>query len=203
MKPGYFQPESNHRDRWMVSYLDAITILLIFFVAAAAKTIAPPAKPAPPPPAALPVIDARKPQADKIEQELIDAGLDVERESRGLVIHLPQAILFPSGDDRINQDALPQVQKIAAVLGGIPNRVILTGYADSLPIHSRRFKNNWELSAARSLRLLELLHARYGLDETRLSISSDGANRPAQSNDTAAGRASNRRVEIVIVEDPR
>jgi chemotaxis protein MotB len=207
MNPKYFQPETGHRDRWMVSYLDVVTILLIFFVAAAAGMLhahTPPPKPAlAAPPAPVPMlIDARRPQPDKIEQDLLNSGLSVERESRGLVVTLSQTVLFPSGGDTIGNDALPAVEKIAEVLRGIPNHVILTGHADSVPIHNWRFKNNWELSAARGLRLLELLHDRYGIDETRMSVSSDGANQPAKSNETPDGRANNRRVEIVIVDEP-
>jgi len=55
--------------------------------------------------------------------------------------------------------------------------------------------------AARGLRLLETLTTRCGLDESRLSVSSDGAYRPASSNDTPTGRASNRRVEILVVDE--
>jgi chemotaxis protein MotB len=204
MKPKYLQPDSTHRDRWMVSYLDAITILLNFFVAAAAKTMPVPIKPVPPLPPPKPVlVDARPPAPNKIELALQKTGLDVHREPRGLVISLPQKILFSSGDDRIGGDAFPVIDQVAAVLHDIPNHVILIGHADSVPIHNRRFKNNWELSAARGLRLLELLNGRYDIDEARMSVSSDGSNRPATSNDTPDGRAANRRAEIVILDEPQ
>lgn len=199
MKPKFLQPDSSHKDRWMVSYLDAITILLIFFVAAAAKTISARPKSADPPPAPA-IVDARKPAPDPLEEKLARTGLDVHRESRGLVISLPQAILFSSGDDRIGVSAYPTVDQVADAIRDIPNHVILVGHADSVPIHNRRFKNNWELSAARGLHLLELLSSRYGIDESRMSVSSDGANRPASSNDTPGGRANNRRVEIIILD---
>src|SRR5580698_10399219 len=131
------------RDRWMVSYLDVVTILLIFFVAAAAKTID-----AGKPPEAVKAPDPSKPLT-RVEQALQKSGLDVHREPRGLVISLPQAILFAPGDDRVSDSASPTIDKIASVLTAIPNRVVLVGHADSNPIHNRRFRNNWELSAAR------------------------------------------------------
>jgi chemotaxis protein MotB len=196
LKPRYLQPETSHRDRWTVSYLDVLTILLIFFVAAAAKTLAPP-----PPPAPAPPQPEKRPPLAELEEKLQKSGLDVHRESRGLVISLPQAILFDSGDDRVNESALPTVEQIATAIRAIPNRVMLIGHADSTPIHNRRFQNNWELSAARGLRLLELLTGRYGIEESRLAVSSDGANRPRSPNDSPEGRARNRRVEIVIVAD--
>ena len=245
MKPHYLRSENGHRDRWMVSYLDVLTILLIFFVAIAAHSMeqakaeavasskstvmaasstastattgevtpsnpatmssdpkSPDAKspdvsetsaaPAAEPDAHPQLSDARK----KLEQQ----KLDVHVEPRGLVISLSQAVLFSSGDDHISKSALPMIGEIAAVLQEIPNQVSLVGHADAVPIHNRRFKNNWELSAARSLQLLELLTGRYGIAESRLSVASFGSNEPKTSNDTPDGRANNRRVEIVILD---
>jgi chemotaxis protein MotB len=203
MKPRYLQPESSNRDRWTISYLDMMTILLIFFVAVAAKSqlvVSP--SPSPPKPAVVEpeAVEPQKPRTNLAEIQTKLKAFDPHLDSRGLVISLPQAILFASGDDRISDNALPMVEQIADVLRDIPNQVSLVGHADSVPIHNRRFKNNWELSAARGLRLLEVLTDRYGIVESRLSVSSDGANRPKDSNETPDGRANNRRVEIVIQE---
>jgi chemotaxis protein MotB len=198
----------GHRDRWMISYVDVLTILLVFFIAAAAKTL-PARADGPPAPAPQLMVEqpakldqpVRAPLADA-EEKLAALGIDAQLESRGLMISLPQTILFASGDDVINSQAIPMVEEIAGVLGAVPNRITLSGHADSTPIHNRRFRNNWELSAARGLRLLELLSGRYGISESRLTVSSDGANRPKESNETPEGRASNRRVEILILNEP-
>src|SRR5579862_7044097 len=199
MKPKYLQSDDRGRDRWMVSYMDVLTILLIFFVAIAAKKleIVPPAAPAvavPPPVTQRVLVDA--------QQKLTQDGLDPHLEPRGLVVSLPQAILFAPGEDRINPEALPKVEQIAEVLRSIPNKVSLAGHADSVPIHNLRFKNNWELAAARSMQLLDLLTTRYSIEEDRLSIVSYGSIDPRSPNETPDGRASNRRVEIVILDDP-
>jgi len=185
-------PDAN-RDRWMVSYMDILTILLIFFVAAAAQTTLPP-------PAAKPV--ERIPEPPRLAEphrKLVSLGLDLKMEPRGLVISLPQSILFGSGDDAISPQAKAMVEEIAAVLRQIPNRVTLIGHADAVPIHNRRFKNNWELAGARSLRLLELLR-QDDIQESRLSVASDSSFDPKAPNDTPDGRARNRRVEIVILD---
>jgi chemotaxis protein MotB len=117
------------------------------------------------------------------------------------VISLPQAVLFLSGDDHIAPAALPMVSQIADVLSSVPNKVALVGHSDSIPIHNKRFQNNWELSAARSVNLLEVLSKRYGIDESRLSVQSYGSNDPKDSNETEAGRAENRRVEILLLDE--
>ncbi len=197
-KPKYLNSESGGtRDRWLISYTDIVTILLILFVAAAAQGM----KTQITPPLSAPVKIVRHQALLKTEQKLKQEGLDPRMEPRGLVISLPLTILFQSGKDEVNPQALPTIARIAAALHDIGNKVVLVGYADSVPIHNRRFKNNWELSAARSLNLLELLTTEYGTTESRLSIQSYGSNRPRSSNDTEDGRAANRRVEILILDD--
>ena len=218
MSPKYYLPaENGQRDRWMISYMDVLTILLIFFVAIAAQSLerlhpnpvataaAPSAvtKPQSASPGQLnPRPDATVPDGRqtllRAQQSLEKHGLDMRLEPRGLVISLPQAILFPSGEDRISPQALPILARIADVLRDIPNDVSLIGHADAIPIHNRHFQSNWDLSMARSLRILQLLSQCYGVSESRLHIASYGPYRPNSSNSTADGRARNRRVEIVI-----
>ena len=188
--------ETVARDRWLVSYTDIVTILLILFVAIAAQSVNARLTPEP---RTADQPDPRQ-RLRSIGEMLQKRGLEVRLEPRGLVISLPQAILFPSGEDQVSEEAFPTINGIAEVLRGIPNKIALVGHADAVPIHNSRFKNNWELSAARSLSLLSLLATEYGIDEPRLSVQSYGAYSPKGSNDTEEGRAQNRRVEIIILD---
>jgi chemotaxis protein MotB len=202
MKPSEKRPENLLRDRWMISYMDVLTILLIFFVAVAAKSVTRPT------PVAAPLVPRIEDRAglEKIEQELTRRGLnrdgqvDFRMEARGLVISLPQTVLFQQGLDEVNAAALPLVGKIAAVLARIPNKISLIGHADPVPIHNLRFRSNWELAAGRGLRLLDLLTTRFAIPEARLSMASYGSVAPKGPNNTAEGRAGNRRVEILILD---
>lgn len=203
MKRSHSRHAHPATDRWMVSYMDVLTILLIFFVAAAAQSAMPhpvPEKPpevhATPPPPPPPHAELLQPQ-----RKLTSLGLDLRMEPRGLVISLPQAILFASGTDVVSAEARSTVEQIAGILREIPNKVTLVGHADAVPIHNRRFKNNWELAAARSLRLLEMLGRDGGIEESRLSVASYSSFDPKDTNETPDGRASNRRVEIVILDE--
>jgi len=206
-KPKYLQlAEHGGRERWLISYADVVTILLILFIAIAAQSLK--ARVEPPlvlpkqvPPKQEVKVDPRA-NLHRVEDRLRARGLDVELEVRGLIISIPQAILFQSGDDRLNPSALPVISQIASVLLDIDNKIALVGHADAIPIHNRRFKNNWELSAARSLSLLSLLTAEYGIPESRLSVQSYGTASPKKPNDTETGRAENRRVEILILDAP-
>lgn len=183
---------SRQRDRWTTSYADFVTILLVLFVAIAAQGVQSAPPPVEPPAKRPAILTALAPLEAK--------GVKLKVEARGIVISLEQKILFDSGDDRVSDEAMPVVSDIADVLRGVPNRINLIGHADSRPVHSKRFRDNWELSVARSLRLRELLSEEFGIDESRLSVASYGSTEPVASEETEEGRASNRRVEIVIVD---
>jgi chemotaxis protein MotB len=210
-KPRYLQSGDATAGKWLVSYSDIVTILLVLFVGLAAQafqknlTSPPVAKPAPAKQvAALP---SPEPPLSKLsatlvnaEKALRDRGINPTIENRGLVVSLPQSILFPSGEDRISPGAFPMIAQVVGVVGAIPNNSLI-GHADAVPIHSVRFKNNWELATARSAKLLELLTTQYGIAESRLSVASPGAYSPKAPNDTEQGRAENRRVDIVILPE--
>jgi chemotaxis protein MotB len=204
MRPLYLERVTNQRDRWMVSYVDVLTILLIFFMVGAAKSLdVVPHKtvPPPPPPPHREEVAPSRTDLIRAQERLRQRGLEPKLEPRGLVISLPQVILFSSGEDTVSARAVPTIARIAEVLRDIPNSVRLIGHADTVPIHNRRFGSNWELSMARSQKILALLSSRYGISESRLSIASYGPYHPAARNDTVDGRASNRRVEMVILDE--
>ena len=218
-KPKYHQSEgSGQRDRWLISYTDVVTILLILFVSIAAQglkarvmelrlqlppvapKLTPTAAPKQPATAVAPAPDARASLVE-MQRKLERRGLDLRLEPRGLVISIPQSVLFLSGDDQVSARALPALSQIAGAILETNNKVALVGHADTVPIHNRRFSNNWQLSAARSLSLLGLLTDEFGIPESRLSIQSYGSTAPLSSNDTESGRAANRRVEILIMDE--
>jgi chemotaxis protein MotB len=90
---------------------------------------------------------------------------------------------------------------VAAAMKKIPNPVRLEGHSDSMPIRTPRFGSNWELSAARGIALMEILSDRFGVPQERLSIAGYADTAPIASNDTAEGRARNRRVDIVLLNE--
>jgi chemotaxis protein MotB len=132
----------------------------------------------------------------------IEAGkIRVNLEARGLVISLTQAAFFPSGTDEIEPTALESIGKIAAVVRLVPNGVRLEGHTDSRPIHSARFHSNWDLSAARAIAVLEVLNTRFDIPRDRLAISGYAETAAVDTNETEAGRARNRRVDIVVLTE--
>jgi chemotaxis protein MotB len=146
----------------------------------------------------LPSLDS----LNKEFREQIEHGqLAVHLEPRGLVISLRQAAFFPSGAADITPSTYPVMEKLAAVIQGVGQPVRLEGHTDAIPIHNSRFQNNWDLSAARSIAMLNLLVDRYHVPRERLSIAGFADTVPVESNDNAEGRAHNRRVDVVILND--
>jgi chemotaxis protein MotB len=135
----------------------------------------------------------------ELQAEIQTGKVKVTLEARGLVISLREAAFFPSGDDTILSSADESLQKIAAAIQKLPNQVRLEGHTDSVPIHTSRFRSNWELSAARAISVLELLTGRFDVPAARLSIGGYADTAPVESNDSPEGRAHNRRVDVVIV----
>ena len=134
-----------------------------------------------------------------LAQEIKDHKVDVKLESRGLVVSLRQAAFFPSGGDELADPGNSQsMKKIADVIKGLSNPIVLEGHTDSIPIHNDRFHSNMELSAARAVAILNLLTGKYAIPLSRFHIAGYGDTVPIDSNDTPEGRAHNRRVDLVI-----
>ncbi len=115
------------------------------------------------------------------------------------MISLRQAAFFPSGGDAISASGLSSLEKISHTIRDLPNSVRFEGHTDSAPIHTRRFRSNWELSSARSIAMLKLFEGRYGMSAARFAVAGYAETKPVDSNDSPAGRAHNRRVDIVIL----
>jgi chemotaxis protein MotB len=139
-------------------------------------------------------------QSLKAEIEL--GKVEISLEARGLVVSFKQTALFQSGDDRIDPAALPTLEKLASAIKALPNEVRVEGHTDSVPIHNSRFRSNWELSAARSIAVMDLFINRFGIPKSRVAIVGYAENAAVDTNESPEGRAKNRRVDIVIQNKP-
>jgi chemotaxis protein MotB len=137
----------------------------------------------------------------QLKVEIDNGMLQVNMEARGLVISLRQAAFFPPGQDTIDAGTYSTIGKLATVILATPNKVRLEGHTDAVPIHNARYRSNWELSAARAVTMLDLLTSRYNVPESRLSVGGYAETIAIATNDTAEGRAQNRRVDIVILNE--
>jgi chemotaxis protein MotB len=141
-------------------------------------------------------------QLNETLKKEIDAGrLELRMEKRGLIISLREATFFPSGGDILEPSTRPTLEVIAVEIRKHPNPIRLEGHTDSIPIHTFRFRSNWDLSAARGIAMLELFAEEFSVDRNRMAIAGFADTAPVASNDTADGRARNRRVDIVVLNE--
>jgi chemotaxis protein MotB len=135
----------------------------------------------------------------QLKNEIASGKMHISLEARGLVVSLRQATFFPSGEDTIDPVTYSSLQKVATAICQLPNPVRLEGHTDAIPIHTARFRSNWDLSAARAIAVLDLLTSRFSVPRQRLAIAGYAETIPIAANDTEEGRARNRRVDIVIL----
>jgi len=138
----------------------------------------------------------------QLEKEIKEGKIQLNMEPRGLVVSLRAAAFFPSGVDAITPEMYPTIAKLADVIEKLPNPLRLEGHTDNRPISNERFHSNWELSAARSIAMLELLQDRYNIPPERMAIVGYADTAAIETNDTEEGRAKNRRVDVVILNEP-
>jgi chemotaxis protein MotB len=119
---------------------------------------------------------------------------------RGLVIRLlTDKVLFDSGAADLKPEATPVLSKVAEIISQeSAHKVMVEGHTDNVPIRGSVFPTNWELSTARASRVVRFLIAG-GVVQGRLSAGGYAALHPIATNNTAAGRSRNRRVEIVLL----
>lgn len=140
----------------------------------------------------------------ELEQYLLEQDLDDQVEvamtDEGIEIKIEDKFLFSSGSADLLSVADEVLGKISGFLDGKPNTIKVSGHTDSLPINTPRFPSNWELSAARAIAVARQLQTT-GIHPSRMSATGYGEHRPSDTNDTAEGRAKNRRVEIFMKFD--
>jgi chemotaxis protein MotB len=126
-------------------------------------------------------------------------AVNVTIEQRGLAIRvLTDSLLFSSGSAALESQGQPLLTEIAALLNvDHVHPIAVEGNTDNVPITGGAFPSNWELSTARASSVVRFLIAR-GVDSQRLSAVGYAEQHPIATNSTPAGRALNRRVEIVL-----
>src|SRR5262249_21435342 len=123
----------------------------------------------------------------------------IQQDNRGVTLSLAEAGFFDSGAAVINAGGLQVLERIAEKLDELSQGIPGEGHKGNKPIHNAPFSSNWEVSTARATNVLQYLITNAKIPPPRLSAIGYGEYRPAASNQTAEGRASNRRVDLVIL----
>ncbi|MGE0463696.1 MAG: OmpA family protein [Vicinamibacterales bacterium] len=144
------------------------------------------------------VPDLRETLTRELGDDLGTGRLELIEDRRGLVLAIPEAFSFEAGSAELSGMAAALMARVAGVLRTLPNAVRIEGHTDNTPIHTARFTSNWDLSTARATEVVAFFVAA-GLAPDRLSAAGYSEYRPRAANETAEGRARNRRVDVVIL----
>ncbi|MBW7956346.1 MAG: OmpA family protein [Deltaproteobacteria bacterium] len=119
-------------------------------------------------------------------------------EEQKVTIRISEGMLFEPGSDKLLDEGLPVIDEVARALVDMPNSMRIEGHTDNIPISTERFPSNWDLSSARSLKILKYFIDKHNHDPRKLSAIGFGEYRPIDTNDTPSGRLKNRRVDIMV-----
>jgi chemotaxis protein MotB len=155
------------------------------------------------------IIQNEKDVMTKLKNSITDALLNYKTDELNIYIKdgkvyvsLEEKLLFKSGSDVVDIKGKEALKSLAKVLNGTSDiTVLVEGHTDNVPIKTKLFEDNWDLSTARATSIVRILTKDYGFNSDRITASGRGQFHPVKSNDTAEGRASNRRTEIILSPD--
>ena len=213
----------KHVDRstsWLVTYSDFITLLLVFFVVFYAIT---PGVEESKLKAIKAVFDGGEgilnessvipieSLADRVSRSKrwedlnsyiasnnLSDQVQIDLTSQGNRIILKESLTFTSGDFRLLEKSSSILRQITYLFDESISQVEVQGHTDNIPVRSSRVRSNWDLGSERAISVLLFLMENTNLPPERFKASSLGEFEPIASNEDAAGRALNRRVEILI-----
>ena len=134
-----------------------------------------------------------------LKQEIDQGLVAVERIDDKVIVTVGSGGAFPSGSAELTDEAKQIMSQIAAVSADGTSTIDVSGHTDNVPlIFGSRYRDNWDLAAARASSVVQSIEATAIVTADRMQAVSFGESQPIEPNDTATGRAKNRRIEIVI-----
>lgn len=143
----------------------------------------------------------RKNLAQRLGRAPVLAGLTVLDVRGELVLRLPEKLMFDRGEAILSQDGKVALDAIVDELRTRPVLIRVEGHTDSTPIHNPRFPSNWELSMARAMAVVAFFLETGKIEPGRMAAAGYSEHHPIASNDTAEGKAQNRRVDLIVVAE--
>jgi len=129
-----------------------------------------------------------------------DGKVRVTQSPRGITVEINASLLFSSGDAVLQPQSKEALAAVAKVLAGVDNPIQVEGHSDNIPINSPAYPSNWELSSARAGSVVRLF-SELGVPTTRMVAIGYADNQPLDTNASNEGRARNRRVNVLILNE--
>ncbi len=135
-----------------------------------------------------------------LREGIEDKDIEVKVDKTVVFINLSDKMLFQTGSAKLTKRASEVLEKIAAIVKSRPELdVMVEGYTDNVPIKTDCINDNWDLSVKRATSVVRVMQENYGIDPNKLIAAGRGEYNILASNETAEGRAINRRTRIIIL----
>ncbi|MBD3234110.1 MAG: OmpA family protein [candidate division Zixibacteria bacterium] len=132
--------------------------------------------------------------ANKLEPEI-----ETILNENDLILHISESAFFEEGKADIKPKAKEFLRSLSQMLSDLPNEIRVEGHTDNIPIRTKQFPSNWELSVTRATNVVRFLVEQCGYDPQKIAALGFGEYRPRFPNDTSENRRRNRRTDIVII----
>ncbi|MDN3595666.1 OmpA/MotB family protein [Zunongwangia endophytica] len=145
-------------------------------------------------------MNALKEAVSKALTDFEGKGLTVEQRDGKVYVSMENKLLFSSGSWAVNTDGRKAVNQLGNVLAQNPDiSVLIEGHTDNVPYGGNgALKDNWDLSTKRATAIVQILRENNSIDPQNLTAAGRGEYAPVASNDTAEGKAKNRRIEVIL-----
>ena len=155
------------------------------------------------------MIQAQKDIMSKLKNSIANALMNYKTDELSIYIKdgsvyvsLQEKLLFKSGSDVVDPKGKEALKSLAQVLNNTKDiSVLIEGHTDNVPIKTKLFQDNWDLSTARATSIVRILTKDNGFDPNRITASGKSEFHPVKPNDTVEGRAGNRRTEVILSPD--
>lgn len=136
---------------------------------------------------------------EAVKKEDLEDAIKVKVTEKGIAIKVRDPVGFDVGEADLKPRFRDLLYEIGEIIAKKPDSQIrVEGHTDDTPIRTRRFPSNWELSAARALKVVRFFYEKCNIDPARLSAVGYGEYRPLVPNDSPENRAKNRRIEVYV-----
>lgn len=133
-----------------------------------------------------------------LENEIMNGLIDLDIKDKRIILRIREKGSFPSGSADLIEPFKAITGRISEVFSDFDGTIIVSGHTDNIPIHTSRYRSNWELSSSRAVSVIHELSKNRLLMKKRFQIAAYADTQPVDTNRTAKGRAKNRRVEIML-----
>ncbi|MDH3355666.1 MAG: flagellar motor protein MotB [Chromatiales bacterium] len=134
----------------------------------------------------------------QLETEVADGLISIESKDESIIIRIKEKGSFGSGSATLKDEFYVTMERITEEIANTPGRITISGHTDNIPISTARFRSNWELASSRAVSVLDYMTRSGLLDPANLEVVGYADTQPLVPNDSAANRATNRRIEIKL-----